>query len=37
MIDRDELNLGQDHVTWLDGWDEDEKDQEQDGLAYDDG
>lgn len=36
MIDRNDLNLGQDHVTLLDGWDEDEKEQEQDGLPWDD-
>lgn len=24
MIDTDDLNLGQDHVMWLGGWDEDE-------------
>lgn len=29
MINTDDLNLGQDHVMWLEGWDEDKKEQGQ--------
>lgn len=28
-IDRDDLNLGQDHAIWLKGWDKDKKGQEE--------
>lgn len=36
MIDRDDLNLGQDHVICLEGWDEDKKQEQRQTEEGDD-